>query len=416
MSLAVPVVDNWDGENRRIYLKQGVTEFHWIDDIYIEYRYERRTVEAFRKWEPLISASGNEPKGLGKATPRLLKLLLGTKVILYDEAGEVQVNGEAITDNADVDPTLFDNSSRTQPIVINYQPSAAEVIVVDAIAEALDYAGVLHYDENNVAGTGQSHPVGTSANPVNNMNDGVVIAYKYALREVQAFSDIQADRDFEGFTIRGAIPLLTFYPNGFKTHLCKFYEIILDGDFNDSLIRAVDCMILNATNVYGAINNSYHNGIISITANQNLNMADCESGIAGTGSPTVDMNAGNTTTYSSRSFSGGQTVINCDTPDSVATLSFIGGGKPHLDPSCTDGYISLRGEGYEDDRSNGTEIDKTAWLNPTTQEDLMQSIKDILEGDVIPETDRFRILNKISKAILVDKIPSEVNGLTQLTE
>lgn len=131
MSVLSPVVDSWDGENRRIYLKQGVTSFHWIDDIYAEYRNARRLDEDFRKWLPFMEASGNEPKGQGKFTPRLLKLLSGVKVILFDEAGEVTVNGEAITDNANVDATLFDNSTRTNPVIINYQPSEAEIITVN---------------------------------------------------------------------------------------------------------------------------------------------------------------------------------------------------------------------------------------------------------------------------------------------
>lgn len=416
MSVGTPVVDSWDGANRRILLKQGVTEFHWIDDIYFEYRNERRLDEAFRKWEPFMVASGNEPKGGGKATPRLLKLLLGVKVILFDEAGEVQVNGEAITDNADVDPTLFDNSTRTFPIVINYQPSAAEVIVVDAISNALDYGGVLHYDENNVSGVGQEHPVGTSANPVNNITDGLAIASLYSLREVRVLSDVNLDQDVSGFDIHSATPSLTFFPNGFKTHLSKISNMHVDGNFNDSLVTIEQCNIINALNVYGTINNSFHSGSILISASQNLNMADCESGVAGTGTPILDMNAGQTVMVSCRGYSGGLTVINCDTVGDVATLSFYDGGKPNLEPSCTNGYISIRGNGFEDDSSNGTNVDYSAWFNPTTQNELIQSLKDIMEGDVIPEATRFRILDKVSKAILVDKNATVVNGLTQLTE
>jgi len=130
MSVASPVVDSWDGQNRRIYLRQGVVTFNWLDDIYPEYRAERRLTEDFRKWAPFMEASGNVPKGGGKATPRLLTLLEGVKVIPWDENVVIDVTGEAITDNADVDPTLFDTSTRTQPIVINYQPPSSEFVTV----------------------------------------------------------------------------------------------------------------------------------------------------------------------------------------------------------------------------------------------------------------------------------------------
>ena len=52
----------------------------------------------------------------------------------------------------------------------------------------------------------------------------------------------------------------------------------------------------------------------------------------------------------------------------------------------------------------------------TEQSDMLILIADILQGDVIPESARFRILHKLTKAILVDKVANEVNGLTQLTE
>lgn len=130
MSVAVPVVETWDGLNRRIYLKQGVTAYNWIDDIYKEYRYQRRINESFRKWKALLMASGNNLKGGGKYTPRFITLLEGTKIIPYDENISIRVSGEAITDNADVDPELFDTSGRTQPLKLYIEPSEAEIIII----------------------------------------------------------------------------------------------------------------------------------------------------------------------------------------------------------------------------------------------------------------------------------------------
>jgi len=131
MSVAVPVVGSWDGEARRIYLLQGVTSFHWIDDVYKEYRYWRRTDEASRKWAALLVAAGNNPKGGGKFTPRYITLLDGARVVPYDENILIAVSGEAITDNADIDPDPFDTTTRTQPLKLYITPPAAEVIVVE---------------------------------------------------------------------------------------------------------------------------------------------------------------------------------------------------------------------------------------------------------------------------------------------
>jgi len=238
------------------------------------------------------------------------------------------------------------------------------VIETNALSNSLDYGGVLHYDETNIGpgrGTGIEHPIGTGANPVNNIEDGIIIATNEYLREVHTYSDVQLDRDVEGWRIRGFMPNITLFTNGFKVHNSRITDIRLSGDFNDSYIEARRTPIDQALNVYGEINNSFHVGTIKISANQNLNMADCESGIPGFESPVIDMNEGANTSFSSRAFSGGQTIINCDTPDSKATLQFIGGGKPHLEPSNTDGLLSARGSGTMDDRSAGTTVDLTAW-------------------------------------------------------
>ena len=412
MSIANPVILSWDGPGRRIYLKQGVTAFHWITDIYIEYRRARRLeTDDLRKYNPFMLASGNEPKGGGKATPRLLKLLEDVKVILWDEAGEVAVTGEAITDNADIDPTLFDNSTRTFPLIINYAPPAAEVIVVDAIAKALDYGGKLTYDENS-SNSGQDHPVGTHAVPVNNIEDGIAICIKYGLHSVHTHSNIHLDRDVEGFNMEGAIPNLIFYTHGFKAHLCKFEEIKISGDFNNSLIKVKGCYVMEALNVYGAIDDSYLGGRVLIAAGQNLNLDNSQSGIPGLDSPEIDMNAGNDTTLSLRVYSGGMTITNCDTPDCIATLSFSDGGKPHLEPSCTDGLLSVRGIGHMDDRSAGTVVEDSAFFDPAD----IQFLRDVMEGDMVPTETEWKILQKTTKAILVHKNTNVVGELTQLIE
>lgn len=380
MSIANPVIGSWDGPNRRIYLLQGVDAFHWMDDIYIEYRKARRLeTDDLRKYNAFMIASGNEPKGLGKATPRLVKLLEGVKVIFWDEPGEKYVTGEAITDDADNDPTLFDNSTRTTAIVINYEPPAAEVIVVDAIVKSLDYKGVLTYDEVN-GYPGQEHPVGTSAMPSNNMADGIVIAATYALSKVETKSDVHMTLNTSKFTVTGLTPDLVFYPQGFKADLCKLDGLVLDGDFNGSHLHVYDCDITEALNVHGKIKDSFHGGRILITANQNLNMTDCESSIPGINSPEIDMNQGQDTTFSGRNISGGLIVNYCDTVNCVTTISFADGGKPHLEPTNTAGYISVRGLAFLDDRSNGTTIDTTALHDPSAP---------------IPEADKQAISDKV---------------------
>jgi hypothetical protein len=121
------VVASWDGANRLIYLASGVTTFHPIDDIYREYREERRTSEAFRVWLPFMVAVGNDPKGGGKFTSRYLLLLNGVKIVPFDEANTITVTGEVLSDDQ-TEP--FDYSTITNPVVVKYQPPDTELVEI----------------------------------------------------------------------------------------------------------------------------------------------------------------------------------------------------------------------------------------------------------------------------------------------
>lgn len=131
MSVANPIIDYIDGATRRIFLKQGVSEFFPIEDLYHEYRDRRRLdTDGLRKWEPLIRAEGNVNKGAGNFTPRYVVLLLGTKIVPYDEGSTLYQRGEIITDDPDTDPELYDLSTLTTAKAVFIQPSEAEVILV----------------------------------------------------------------------------------------------------------------------------------------------------------------------------------------------------------------------------------------------------------------------------------------------
>ena len=275
--------------------------------------------------------------------------------------------------------------------------------------DLLTYGGKLYYDENS-SNTGQNAPIGTAEYPVNNIEDGFALAGKYSLYQIYTYSNITLDRDVSGFVMTGITPKLIFNANGYKADSCKFNDIVITGDFNDSLIVAFNCGTQNVLNIHGALNNCYYFGKILIAAGQNLNTDNCQSGIPGLDSPEIDMHAGEDTTFSSRLYSGGMTITNCDTPACTATLSFADGGKPHLEPNNTDGLLSVRGSGALDDRSDGSVIETSAWLEATDVE-LM------IEGDMIPTATEWKILQKTTKAILVQKDRIEnADGFSELTE
>lgn len=124
------LIASLNGTTRRVYLDPasavgGVISFHPTDDLYREYRTLRRTNEAYRKFNALLNAAGNVPKGGGKFTPRYTLLLDGTKVVIPAGVPAVTITGELLTDDGS-DP--FDTSLVTGPCIIRYQPAEAEII------------------------------------------------------------------------------------------------------------------------------------------------------------------------------------------------------------------------------------------------------------------------------------------------
>ncbi len=225
---------------------------------------------------------------------------------------------------------------------VSIRPNNSAGLIVDpSIEEALHYGGEVWFD--SVHGfSGSLYPVGTSSKPVNNNNDLLSIIERLNAHEVNTLSNMKLTFDIAHFEIRGGTPGLIFDPNGHRADFCKLEQLILSGSFNHSFIFAKEVGILHVENVHGVIRESFLSGYLSISDGENLNVIECHSGISGSDSPVLDMTAGESTTLSLRKYSGGIQILNCDTVGSIATLEVLT-GKIHLDPTCTDGYISARG-------------------------------------------------------------------------
>lgn len=128
------VIDHLDLATKRIYLAEGIREYHPVDDIYREIRQLRRTNEAMRGFDIPVVASGNMPKGGGKYTPRLATFRLGWKIVPEDVSHTLHITGEQITDGGESGPACIDFTplSYTSKVIVNYEPPQAEIIVVGA--------------------------------------------------------------------------------------------------------------------------------------------------------------------------------------------------------------------------------------------------------------------------------------------
>jgi len=428
MSVAVPVIDHINGATRRIYLKQGVSNYYPIDDIYKEYRNLRRTNEELRKYEPLLKAEGNVPKGGGAFTPRYVVLLQGTKIVPWDESLQLNQLGDMITDNPDVDASLYDISGLTTAKPIFIKPSESEIIQLNSSnIEFSSFNGGVTIDINNTTGRAQAgtvFPAGTEQQPVNNLTDlNYILNYRgFNKVYVKGDLDLEGDDSWIGHEFVGESPLKTliWIDADVDVFNCEFYDCQVEG-FLDGSSQIERAIVNNIDFVDGYIFNcALGPSTISLNPGTTSNMFSCYSTVAGTLTPIIDMNGDGILAL--RDYNGGMKLVNYNGTGSHSID--LSAGQIRLDPATiTSGTFVVRGVGKLINDTTGVEIESGIWnggvtiINELVRSNVIKLIRDILEGDVIPEPTRFRILEKITKAILVDKDATvTVDGLTQLTE
>lgn len=359
----MPVVASFDGAARRIYLDVSTVNAVWDPvDIYREYRALRRTDEAFRVWDPFMEYVGNQPKGNGKATPRYMLLKDGVKIIPFDAAGFTEADGEILTDDQ-TDP--FDVTMMTNSVVVKYSPADAEIVYVEIpspIQDRLDYNNKVLVDPST-AFTGTEYPIGTSAQPVNNMADAVAIAATYDLNTFEVRGQVTITQDVSGksFTSVAKTGEVTVSVVA-NVNECRFDHIGLEGDFNGANIDAERCRLGDCDNIQGDLYHCGLGGTLLIAAYGALQIDGCTSRIPGFESPVIDMNPGIDTQVNGRAMSSGVKVTNCDTPLSTATFEFVA-GRINIDPTCTDGTISIRDSLDIQNSTGGTVVDASPTVN-----------------------------------------------------
>jgi len=130
----MPLIDNIDGPNRRIYLSVDSIGVDVVPmDIYTEMRTLRRTDEDLRKYDLFLSGEGKVPKGGGKFTERYVQCLQGTRIVPYDTSHTLVIVSGIITDEGTEGIACFDRTplSPSTVVDIDYQPPQVEVVELD---------------------------------------------------------------------------------------------------------------------------------------------------------------------------------------------------------------------------------------------------------------------------------------------
>lgn len=347
MSVLQPIVDVWDGENRRIYLKSGVASFFPIEDLYREYRNQRKEDENLRKFEPLLKAEGNVPKGGGAFTPRYVVLLDGTKIVPFDESLQLDQLGDIITDDPDTDATLYDISGLTTAKPIFIKPSEAETIQLNS--EEIEYSSfgdVVSVDFiNGIEDVSSVNTIGSKLYPVKYINDAVTIANERGIDTIKILGNYTfTDGDnVEDFILHGQNSnktLLTF-ETGALTRGVDVQFASVQGVFDD-FATFETCSLLDIQFVQGYAYRCVLSGNFILSGSGQTDLYDCWDGVVSDAPPpSIDFN-GSGRSLSIRNYHGDIELKNKTGPESVE-ININSGGTVKIDETVTAGDIRLTG-------------------------------------------------------------------------
>lgn len=335
-----------------ISIHPGTTQIDVQVDLYSAWKEWIRYYDN-SKWAAAFTTFGGDPTGVNQFAPRYFFLTNGWKVHVSNMSVVVQTN---LYSDDGLSPFVIENAAVTN--------RASDVpIIKSEIEQRLEYGDRVYYDENSIY-SGTAYPNGTIVQPVNNTADAISIANLYNIKNFYCLSDVNINDSgniFENYTIIADRENLTVsISDGNYLNNMEWNGFIINSYFGGGENKFVDCIIINALDVSGQMKSCQMNGTTRVW--DNLVTSLCYSGVAGSSTPVFDMNEFRNTRLSIRSYSGGVQLLWSNFTGDTATIELIA-GQIKIEPSCTAGYIDLRGVGYITDNSSGATVKTTGFID-----------------------------------------------------
>ena len=366
------------------------------------------------KYEFPIRSIGGDPTTLGQTAGDVYFLVNGYRVI-YDVT-KVKVTGILFSDDFDTPWVQTGTLTPVYPATVSSLalsvtkeiPSEATIeatVDVSAIAAAVwasvsrtltEAAGVTANDITAIADAVWDEPAiehiqagstGNTLNSVDNIQkevfldselvdagDGtqhrpfntLVAALDYAelnnIYNIAIHSDVILDRNLKNFAIRG-IGLPEIDCNGVDLKNSEFSRVKFKGQYVDSVI-VENSVLLEGSFLNGVFSNCVIDGLATCIDGSTVLVKDCASNIAGTGRPSISMNAIGTSKLSVRGWQGGLNITDCNNVLDAVTVG-IDTGSLTFTNTCSAGTMVARGVGVFVDNTTGASVTNETVYNST---------------------------------------------------
>lgn len=322
----------FDGVLKHITVNNDVTNINVGRDLYSEWKRWIINDHLNAKYLRAFYVIGGNPVGGGRYSPSYFFLDNDWKVIVD---GIVVAFATNLYTYNQTSPFIVSNNGG-----VSNETSDAQA-VKNEVDRVLDFQGQVYVDEN-LTSSGTEYPYGTLAKPVNNLDDAVLIAEIYNIKDIQIMSHLTLTQSIAEYSIHGKINTEVDL-NGQDCTGAYFDRCKITGKQVGVGAIYYECSIDELVDFTGLMKECIFISTIPIViqANSNSVLDSCRSAIAGTNSPSFDFINGGIS-FSNRAYSGGMRYLNSTDINNVVTTEYIAGKIKFCDCN-TAGTFVFRG-------------------------------------------------------------------------
>jgi hypothetical protein len=256
----------------------------------------------------------------------------------------------------------------------------AQVLESD-INKRLDYTNDTVFLDPIGGVSGSLHPVGTSASPVNNEAQALQLMGTYGLQHVVVQGHYTLSKNWDGKEIIGETQMVNLTIDSASLNNTKISNISLTGYIDSTRFMVERSLVYDLTYQNGWFDTCGLSGsLCMINTQPNATFFSCFSMVPGTGSPLLDFAGSSNSLVNIRMYSGGIRFKNYASSTNISTVEFTA-GRMNIDPTCSDGLLSVRGTAYLNGTGSGVNLETGSLFNPVffsrKIDDMATKTKDI---------------------------------------
>lgn len=295
----------------------------------------------------------NKPVEVGGVTLAQTIQMINGYSITFDDSGGTDAYSVRLEGSNN---NLFDiqNGILNQNLVQVIPTNSAGLTYSKQVEDTSFTDARIWYDSiDGIAGT--SYPIGTPGTPVDSFADAVAITTGRTMPKrihLKGLLTMLGTDDLSYWNLKGEGPGAAQLA---ITSGCTTTNLTVSGALVSGALAGYtniyDGEIGSLTGVNGDFVDCAITGPIVLDATTpDLRLTNCQSSVAGTGTPYIDCNNATNADLSVRGYAGGIEVRNFSTAGSNASFDLLS-GRVVLDATCTAGTIVIRGSGYVTDNS-----------------------------------------------------------------